>query len=111
MQDIKLIKVLKVLPPTAYKRFAAALQANFFKTDAKAQLLFAFLHKYAPKFEHKKLTGKMPLRRVYKDEPFDNLKFNWVSHKLLQALEQFIAFLKLEENKPTSELYVSNFYV
>ena len=108
MLQSKLIQVLQTFSEKELKQFQDWLAADIFNKNKTIRQFYALLLPFAPTFEHKKaiirLDKNLIFKRLYKNEPYNNLKMNNLVSDTYQLLCDFLAYKRFQESEQLSRL-------
>lgn len=90
MTDSKLIEFFRALTPRQLSRFGDFLYSPFFNKNDDCLLLFNYLQKYAPAFNHPKLSRQNVLRELQANKAMDEKTLAHLSSRLLALAEKFL---------------------
>ncbi len=110
MKDSKLIKAIEKLSKSDLKRFREFVYSPFFNKRKTVTDLFDFIEKYAPNFEHKKLTQEYASKYIFPEEPYNPDAIIKLQSRLFKLLELFIYHHFKSEKLPDKEIALMQFY-
>lgn len=97
MNNSKLINILKTLSTKELSRFKQYVHSPFFNKHILVQQLCDYLLKFAPKFEHKKLSNEAVFAVLFHKSTYDETLIYTHSSNLLKLLLQYLGYLNLEQ--------------
>jgi len=106
MQDSKLITILKTLTAEEFYKFHEYVISPFFNKNKNITLLFNFIKKYYPKFSNNNFTKEKGFAYIFPGEKFNDSKLRVLMAKLLNLLEDYLAFLLLSKDKSLKSLSI-----
>ncbi len=109
MKRTKLIKILAVFSASELRRLKDFVASPFFNKNEKIQLLFDFIIRYAPDFNHPKLTEENAFAYVFKNELFKQQAITKLSSKLYKLIYTFIHLEKDKEKGLQADINFLNF--
>lgn len=102
-KETKLILFFQSLSVSELNEFEKFLISPFFKKSRDPLPLYKILNKFHPEFTSEKLTEENIFAEIYPDLKFSDKKsrdlFRTISSSLLKAVEEFICFSKIKEDK------------
>lgn len=107
MENVKLIKVIKLLSETERKKLAEFVETVYFNKDQKIAFFIHTLLSTAPSYS---ISKENCFQLIFPDTEFDSLRFRRISSKALKLVERFIIELELEEDPLAKTKFLSNFY-
>ncbi|HRI59242.1 MAG TPA: hypothetical protein PK228_05955 [Saprospiraceae bacterium] len=90
MTESKLIELLRALTPRQLSRLGDFLQSPYFNKNADCLLLFNYLQKYAPDFNHENLSRQVVLKKLAAEKPLDEKSLAHLSSRLFGLAEKFL---------------------
>ncbi|MBV6438834.1 MAG: hypothetical protein DYG98_11985 [Haliscomenobacteraceae bacterium CHB4] len=90
MTDSKLIELFRALTPRQLSRLGDFLQSPFFNKNDDCLLLFNYLQKYAPAFNHPQLSRQNVLKKLTVNKSLDEKSLAHLSSRLLALTERFL---------------------
>ena len=97
MQHKKFIQIAKTLSNAEMKRFALFVDAAYVNTNQNLVKLWQFIQKYAPKFDHPKMTEPYAFQYLFPNEQYREEVITKLLNKLFDLFKTFIAYNGLDE--------------
>ena len=91
MKDSKLIELFQTLSARRLSRFGEFLQSPYFNKNSDCLLLFNYLQKYAPSFNHEHLSRQTILKVLPGNKLRDEKNLAHLTSKLLSLAEKFLS--------------------
>lgn len=99
MHQTKLIKLLKNITPSEFKRLQKGVKSSFFTTNPHIPKLYTYLKKYYPDFKNKKLEKTQVYAHLYPKQEYKDNKLRKLFTEFTQIIESFLIHLELQ-NQP-----------
>lgn len=110
MKNSKLVKVLSVLTPSEFRQFYRYIRSPFFTQSEDALRLYEYIRKYYPTFESKKLERQFVFTKLFPKQKFNGAKFSSLLLKLTKILEDYLIFLKFQQNEFEKKKVLTQIY-
>ena len=106
MQQSKLLESFRKLSPKQLSRFEEFLLSPYFNKNEENILLFKYIQKYAPGFEHKNLSKEIAFQKLTTPKKLDEKSLAYLMTRMTKLLDEFltIEYLQSDETAATLQL-------
>lgn len=99
MKQTKLIQLLKSLTKREFRRLRKFLLSPFFNANQTIIVLYDYLRKYYPDFNHPKLQKEIVFSKIYPEETFNVYKINLLISDFKLLVDEYLVQLQLKNQE------------
>lgn len=111
MENSKLITLLRMLSEKQLKKLLDYVNSPYFNKKQEIALFCGELIRFAPNFEHKKLTKEYLYTKVSGQKNFDEKEMGYWMSDLVKLTEDFIAIEQTKNNEPLQHNTLLEYYL
>lgn len=110
MRNSLLVCFLRRFSKREMEGFESFVQNKYFNSNKDVIRLFAYLERFAPRFDDESLNAENAFKFIYPDKTFNKATLNVLMNRLLSVVKKFISTIKNTANPIDIEISILVFF-
>ncbi len=110
MLESKMLNLLRKLGPKQLKKLGDFVASPYFNKKGEAILLYNYLMKYKPTFDHSALTKEKAFSFIFKDQKYNEKEIGYLMSNMVKLTETFLMHEKAAEMPVESYMHLLELY-
>lgn len=99
MHKSKLVRLLKILTPEEFKNYPKFINSPFFNSNKNLSKFYRFFDKYAPDFEHPKMTREYCYKKLFPGKTYSYAVISNLMSEFTNLTEEYLMNLQFQKEE------------